>query len=161
MGGKMSRDKGKRGEREAAHEVTEVLGVEARRGRQFHGRDDSPDIIVALEGLHVEVKRAETLDLYAALLQGQGDAKGKLPLVMHRKNGKPWVAICYFADLPELANLIERSSNGKAKRLRPGLAGGPGGPLVGSQPLCVPQPPAGLVPGGVVFMDDIVTVEKF
>jgi hypothetical protein len=102
MGAK-SRRKGKRGELEAAAEIRRLFGVEARRGRQYCGSDQSPDVVTGIEGLHLEIKRAETLRLYDALDQATGDADGKIPAVLHRAYGRPWVAIVRLDDLPRLA----------------------------------------------------------
>jgi len=102
MGAK-SRRKGQRGELEAAAELRRLFRVEARRGRQYHGGDDAPDVKTAIEGVHFEVKRVEALRLYPALAQAAGDAGPKVPVVLHRANGQPWVAIVPLNDLPRLA----------------------------------------------------------
>jgi hypothetical protein len=102
MGAK-SRRKGCRGELEAAAELRRLFGVEARRGRQFHGGENSPDVQTAIPGVHFEVKRVESLRLYPALYQAMADAGENLPVVLHRPNQKPWVAIVRLDDLPKLA----------------------------------------------------------
>ena len=43
MAGKFSRNKGAGGERELAKEIARIFGVEAHRGRQYHGGSDAPD----------------------------------------------------------------------------------------------------------------------
>ncbi len=101
--GMKSRRKGKRGELEAAAEVRRLFGVEARRGRQYCGCDEAPDVRAAIPGVHMEVKRVEALRLYSALNQAAADAGQNVPLVLHRANGKPWVAIVRLEDLPKLA----------------------------------------------------------
>ena len=101
--GLKSRNKGKRGEREAAAEVRRLFRTDARRGRQYSGSDESPDIIAEIEDVHFEVKRAETLRLYDALDQAATDAGKKIPVVLHRQNRKPWVAVVRLDDLPRLA----------------------------------------------------------
>ena len=101
--GSLSRDKGKRGEREAAAELTRLFGCEAHRGRQYKGTDESPDVTVDIAGVSIEVKRVETLSLYKAMQQATHGAGCKLPLLLHRKNSKKWVAICWLDDLPNLA----------------------------------------------------------
>jgi Holliday junction resolvase len=101
--GLMSRNKGKRGEREAAAEIARLFGVEAHRGRQYAGSDDSPDIRTSLPHVHFEVKRAESLRLYAALAQAIADAGANIPVVLHKQNHQPWVAIVRLDDLPQLA----------------------------------------------------------
>ena len=101
--GLRSRNKGKAGEREAAAEIRRLFGVEAHRGRQYSGSDESPDIVTAIPDLHFEVKRAEAFRLYPALEQATTDAAEKVPVVLHRANGQPWVAIVRLDDLPRLA----------------------------------------------------------
>lgn len=104
--GLRSRNKGKLGEREAAAEIRRLFGVEARRGRQYCGSDGAPDIVTGLDGVHFEVKRTEGLRLYPALDQAIGDAGNKLPVVLHRANNQPWVAIVRLDDLPQLAAIL-------------------------------------------------------
>jgi len=102
MGGK-SRRKGCRGELEAAAELRRLVGVEARRGRQYCGCDDAPDVRAAIPDVHFEVKRVEALRLYQALEQAVADAGDNVPVVLHRANQRPWVAIVLLEDLPRLA----------------------------------------------------------
>lgn len=104
--GRMSRQKGKRGEREAAAELGSLLGCTARRGVQFQGGPDSPDVVLDGVNIHVEAKRVEALNLYAAIEQAREDAGGKIPLVWHRRNGKPSVVIIETTRLPELARAV-------------------------------------------------------
>lgn len=104
--GRMSRQKGKRGEREAAAELGALLGCDARRGVQFQGGPDSPDVVLKGVNIHVEAKRVEALNLYAAIEQARDDASGKIPLVWHRRNGKPSVVIVETARLADLAREV-------------------------------------------------------
>ena len=101
--GLRSRNKGKRGEREGAAEIRRLFRVEAQRGRQFAGSDESPDIRTAIERVHFEVKRVESLRLYDALEQAMQDAGENIPVVLHKQNRQPWVAIVRLDDLPRLA----------------------------------------------------------
>jgi len=111
--GSMSKNKGKRGERELAGELRRLFGVDARRGQQFHGGSDSPDVVADIPGIHIEVKRTERLSLYPAMRQAIADAgAGKVPVVFHRQNHEDWLAIVRLNDLPEL---IDRLSNVKDK----------------------------------------------
>lgn len=96
MGGKRSREKGKRGEREIASLLREY-GYDARRGVQYKGGQDSPDVI-GLPGTHIEVKRTERLNLYDALSQSKADAGDDMPIVIHRKNNSEWVVIQPLSD---------------------------------------------------------------
>lgn len=86
-----SRRKGKVGEREFASLLREH-GFDARRGQQFSGGADSPDVVCpALAWLHVEVKRVQNLNLTDACVQAEGDSGGKPWIVAHRRNHAPWL----------------------------------------------------------------------
>jgi len=106
MSGRRSREKGKRGEREAAAELMRLFAVEAHRGVQFQGGHDSPDVSVNIPGLHVEVKRTEKLMLWPSVEQAVADAGGKVPLVLHRPSRKPWLAVVPLDDLPRLVDTL-------------------------------------------------------
>lgn len=80
-----SRAKGAAAELEWA-EVVKAHGYEARRGQQFSGGGDSPDVMHNIPGVHFEVKRTEKLRLYAAVDQARRDAKEKMAVVSHRCN---------------------------------------------------------------------------
>jgi len=111
--GKASRDKGKRGEREAAAELGALLGVDARRGAQHRGGPDSPDVVLDGVRLHVEAKRSERLSLYAALAQADEDApSGSVPIVWHRPNGRRSVIVVDTHDLVDLAREVVRVVGG-------------------------------------------------
>ena len=97
-----SRDKGKRGELELSHFLTDH-GHPARRGQQFSGGPDSPDVICKSLPFHFEVKRTECLSLYPAMQQAANDAgEGSVPMVIHRRNRREWLAILRLDDLLEL-----------------------------------------------------------
>ncbi len=85
-----SRQKGKVGEREFAA-LLRVHGFDARRGVQFAGGADSPDVVSdALGWLHIEVKRVQNLNLAEACAQARRDCGGKPWIVAHRQNRGPW-----------------------------------------------------------------------
>lgn len=110
--GKKSRDKGKRGEREAAKLLSNLLGVEAKRGIQFQGSPESPDVS-GLEdmGLHPEVKRDESTvskAMYKALAQAAHDSGERIPFVMSRRNGCDWIIAISASDLKEFCKRIAR-----------------------------------------------------
>lgn len=101
--------KGKVGEREFAAFLREH-GFEARRGQQFAGGGDSPDVVTSVAGFHFEVKRVEALQLYPSLDQAEADRRDdETPVVVHRRNGKVWVAIMFAEDLMKL--LKERQND--------------------------------------------------
>lgn len=85
-----SKQKGNRGERELA-EILRGYGYDARRGLQFQGGQIEADV-VGIPGVHIEVKRVERLNIYAAYEQSAHDAKqGEIPAVIHRRNRQPWL----------------------------------------------------------------------
>ena len=49
---KNSRAKGQRGERELASELQRLFGVNARRGQQYCGGADSPDVVSDFNDIH-------------------------------------------------------------------------------------------------------------
>lgn len=89
-----SRQKGKVGELELAAFLREHGFDEAKRGVQYRGGGDSPDV-VGLPGFHVECKRVEAGNLYHWLDQAYADSDGtgRVPVVAHRRNRRQWVAI--------------------------------------------------------------------
>ena len=92
---KNSRSKGAVGERGWSH-FLQAQGFAARRGVQYSGGPDSPDVVhedERISYLHAEVKRVERgLCLYQATEQAADEAPvGKLPYVAHRKNRKGWL----------------------------------------------------------------------
>ena len=104
--GKMSREKGKRGERELANKLTEY-GYNCRRGQQFCGLNGDADV-VGLPGIHIEVKRTERLNLYDAMYQAKRDKKPEeIPVVMHRRNHCEWLAIIRLEDFISLYREME------------------------------------------------------
>lgn len=97
-----SNRKGKQGERELAKFLRD-LGFDARRGQQYEGGSDSPDVVTDIPGVHLECKRQEKGNLYLWLDQAKRDAaEGKVPVVAHRKNAREWVAILPLEALLEL-----------------------------------------------------------
>lgn len=86
-----SREKGKRGERELAAKLRELGFGDARRGVQYSGADGSADI-EGLDGIHIECKLRDRLNLEMAYDQSRRDAdrRGDIPTVMHRKTNDPY-----------------------------------------------------------------------
>jgi len=93
-----SRAKGARGEREWAQWLRDNLGIDARRGQQFAGGTDSPDVI-GLKGTHAEVKRVEKLNISHAMAQALTDCGLNLPYVAHRKNNEIWMITILARDI--------------------------------------------------------------
>jgi Holliday junction resolvase len=112
--GKMSKDKGARGERELARMLTSLLNYESRRGQQHSGSPDSPDV-VSIPGIHWEVKRTEKLMLYPSMDQASGDSGDSVPVVAHRRNFKQWLVILPFKDIIRFAEVIYEHVHGKSR----------------------------------------------
>jgi len=107
VSGKRSRDKGKRGERWVAQELTDD-GFPARRGCQYRGGGESPDVVCeALPFLHFEVKFVERLQLGKAMQQACADAKpGVWPVVVSKANAQPALATMLFDDYRALLGFL-------------------------------------------------------
>lgn len=88
-----SRDKGVRGERLWRDLLREAGWSEARRGQQFSGGADSPDVVGGPDDWHPEVKFVQALNVRAAYAQATRDAKGKRPYVAWKKNNQPWLVV--------------------------------------------------------------------
>ena len=94
-----SREKGKRGELDLAAFLRDHGYVDARRSVQHCGYNGDADVVGALPGYHLEVKRVERLNLDAAFEQSVRDARdGEIPVVVHRRNRKPWMITMRFED---------------------------------------------------------------
>ena len=109
-----SRAKGQRGERSFAAFVRDIWGVDAYRGRQYHGRDDAPDVVCDIDGLHWEVKHVEKLNIHQAWLQAFTDASPEqVPVVAHKRNRGEWMLTVRACEAETFA-----------KRLLEGIRGG-------------------------------------
>jgi hypothetical protein len=86
-----SREKGKRGERQWRDELR-ANGHDARRGQQFCGSPESPDVVCnALPWIHFEVKAVEKLNICDAMDQARSECAMKVPIVAHKRNFRPWL----------------------------------------------------------------------
>ena len=96
-----SKNKGGRGERELAAILMEY-GYDTRRGQQFSGGFDSPDV-VGLPGIHIECKRVEALNIHKAYAQAVRVSEGKaIPAVFHRRNRDIWMVTLSLEDFMRL-----------------------------------------------------------
>lgn len=96
-----SREKGKAGEREFAALCRKHGFENARRGQQFSGIEGKD--VVGLDGIHIEVKRVERLNIEQALQQAERDKKeGEIPIVAHRRNREEWKVTMKAKDWFEL-----------------------------------------------------------
>lgn len=105
-----SKDKGKRGERMFAKLLREH-GYDAKRGVQYQGSPDSPDVI-GLHGIHIEVKFTDKLRLYSAIEQSKRDAgESEMPIVAHKRSRDEWLITMRFTDWIKLFKAYEEQSN--------------------------------------------------
>lgn len=89
-----SRQKGKRGERAWRDELRGAGFLKSRRGQQYAGGADSPDVICPeMPNVHFEVKYTEKLRIYDAMFQAKRDAGYKMPVVAFRSNNNSWLTI--------------------------------------------------------------------
>lgn len=109
--GKRSRDKGKRGEREAAEAVRLHLGfTETRRAAQANG-SYSADLI-SDKRLHFEVKRLARVPATDFMHQAVEDADPKqIPLVLFREDHEPdWILMVRLQDAKALSEVLSKVS---------------------------------------------------
>lgn len=98
--------KGKRGEREAAQELSCVAGT-WRRSKQYNGLEGLGDIVCDEdEALHCEVKRElksvaleDAIDQASEDVDAREDTEACVPFVMHRRNGRDWLITVQASDL--------------------------------------------------------------
>ena len=94
-----SKKKGSRGELELSHKLND-LGFHTRRGQQYSGIEGED--VVGLDGVHIECKRVEKLNVDKAMEQAIKDGHGEIPIVCHRKNRKDWLVTMRLEDWVEL-----------------------------------------------------------
>lgn len=99
--GKLSREKGKRGEREWAN-LCKQYGFDCRRTAQFCGKTGEAADVVGIDGIHQEVKWVERLKLRDAMEQAKRDCRDNIPIVAHKKNGKEWLVTMRGEDWLEM-----------------------------------------------------------
>ena len=88
--GKMSREKGKRGERMFAS-LCRDNGFDAHRTQQYCGSTGEAADVVGLPNIHAEVKFVERLNIYDAVEQSIRDAGNDMPIVAHKRSRFPWL----------------------------------------------------------------------
>ena len=106
-----SRAKGARGELEWAKYLGE-LGFPARRGQQFQGTPDSPDVVGGIPGTHAEVKRVEKLCIDKAMKQAEEDCGEDIPYVAHRRNHGPWLVTMRALDILAFGDIVQGRNPG-------------------------------------------------
>lgn len=91
-----SKAKGKLGELEVVH-LLKKLGFKARRGVQYRGTPDSPDVVIdGIVNIHIEVKKNRTMRIGGtlwkkALKQCKREAGSEqIPLLFWHEFGRGW-----------------------------------------------------------------------
>lgn len=104
-----SKRKGNRGEVELSNVLREY-GFDTRRGQQYSGANGDADV-VGIEGLHIECKRVEQLNIDKALQQSIRDARPfEFPIVAHRKNYEDWKVTMRLEDFIAIWKIYKEAS---------------------------------------------------
>jgi hypothetical protein len=107
--GSLSKQKGKRMEREAAKALNLVLGVEARRSVQYCGGAGDADLTTTLDGVHFEVKSRAAHSCLRFYEQAAKDATeaSTIPVVLLRENGDTdFYVLVALSDLRALSRRV-------------------------------------------------------
>lgn len=118
--GKSSQRKGRAGELELA-KILERHGYQIDPGRA-NSFGAQPDI-TGLPGVHIEVKRAERLNLPAAFQQAKRDSmkfRDGVPAVFHRRNREAWLVTMELKDWLELYQHHKCQCGGHCNRQKTG-----------------------------------------
>lgn len=103
MSGRKSQSKGRRAEIELSNYLRERGFTEARAGKPLNYGTE-PDV-TGIDGLHIECKRHEKLQLNKWYDQAAADAErmqdGK-PVVIHRQNRRKWMITLSLEDFIEV-----------------------------------------------------------
>lgn len=94
-----SKQKGARAERNLANELKRY-GYPCRRSVQYNGKaEDGQADLIGLDGIHVECKAVEKLNVSKAMEQAVNDSKeGEMPTVFHKKNREGWLVTMRLED---------------------------------------------------------------
>ena len=90
--GRKSQRKGRTGEKELAAILTGAGYTDVKAGEPMQF-GNVPDVY-GLDGIHIECKRVEKLNLLTAIEQAERDAarfEDGEPAVFHRRNRTPWI----------------------------------------------------------------------
>lgn len=98
-----SRSKGKRGEQEVVRIFKEHWPEASRNLDQFGDRKED---VLNVAGCHLQIKRVERLNVWAALKQTHDEARAQdLPVLVFRRNNGRWHAALELDELIALLRL--------------------------------------------------------
>lgn len=102
------RRKGATGELEIVHLLRAAGWKNAQRTSDGRAQSARGDIVNGPEGVHIEVKRQEALNVPKALRQIESDANPlDLPVLIHRPSRQDWMATLPLDELLALLRLRE------------------------------------------------------
>lgn len=104
-----SKAKGARFERTLASKFREYGYSDARRTAQYCGNTGDASDVVGLDGIHIEAKHQERMQLYDWMAQARRDSMGtgNLPTVFHKKNNAPILVTMELDDWMQLYRAFE------------------------------------------------------
>lgn len=108
--GRMSREKGKAGERKHARQLSDALRWPFRRAQQYNGIGSGD--IVGIPALRIESKYGARTNIPDAMLQAESDCRlGEIPMVIStrvssRIRGEESIVSFRTADLPEVLPIL-------------------------------------------------------
>lgn len=104
-----SKAKGARFERTLASKFREYGYSDARRTNQYCGNTGDASDVVGLDGIHIEAKHQERMQLYDWMAQAIRDSEGtgNLPTVFHKKNNAPILVTMELDDWIKLYRAYE------------------------------------------------------
>lgn len=118
--GKSSRDKGARFERELVGILRDFYGYPVRRGYVYYKEPD----LIGLDGIHIECKAVENLNIRKAYKQAVEDAEKHadgLPVVFHHKNRQGWLVTLSLADFMDMYGGWHDDTKGNGSEASGGL----------------------------------------
>lgn len=111
--GRLSRNKGKIGEREFCKKFKEATGINLARTAQHCGKTGAAGDVEGLTGVHFEIKRTERLNLKQAMAQAIRDADANtdapVPVVAHRMSRQPWLVTVRLEDLDHFVHVVNEA----------------------------------------------------
>ena len=102
MSGKRSRNKGANGEVELVN-LLKAKGIQAQRTAPLQaGRESTDADVLAFDGIYLEVKRRERLEMESWCKEAESQAGERIPVIAWRRNNQPWRVSLLLTDFLEL-----------------------------------------------------------